>query len=211
MSLSGNVAGLIAGFVWSPKNESLIVVPPVAALVSGFEGRTPPRSDADPDTELLTAAKTTLAKEIPEVDPRYLESEAPSTDTLPMLCTRLERCFCSVSSVDTDTGPALPSVYFCAPATVTSPAVGIAGEVGDVTLNYPRFTIAIPHLLGISRLLTGSKPTHLTIGKYWHPSHFSTAHILDIGLFATRTRRQLLITAILPQTTPITRADIAKV
>ena len=134
MSLSGKVAGLIAGFVWSPKNESLMVVPPVAALVSGFDGRTPPRSDADPDTELLTAANTTLAKEIPDVDPRYLESEAPSTDTFPMLCTRFERCFCSVCSLDSAIGPGLPSIYFCAPATTASPAVGKAGETGDVTL-----------------------------------------------------------------------------
>lgn len=135
MSLSGKVAGLMAGFVCSPKNESLIVVPPVAALVSGFEGRTPPRSDVDPDTELLTAAKTTLANDIPDVEPRYLESEAPNTDTFPMLWTRLDRCFCSVCSSETaETGPALVSGCFCAPAAVASPVDGIVGDVAAATL-----------------------------------------------------------------------------
>jgi hypothetical protein len=42
-----------------------------------------------PDTELLTAAKTTLANDIPEVEPKNLGSLAPWTDTMPILETNL--------------------------------------------------------------------------------------------------------------------------
>lgn len=83
---------MIVGFVCNPKNESRIEVPldPVAALViGGREGLTPDLSLFAPDTDDLTAAKTTLAKDIPDVLPRYLESEAPWTEKLPMFETSL--------------------------------------------------------------------------------------------------------------------------
>jgi len=51
-------------------------------FADGFEGRVVPRSEEDPDTELLTAAKTTLAKEMPEVEPKKRESDVPCTATL---------------------------------------------------------------------------------------------------------------------------------
>ncbi len=42
-----------------------------------------------PETVLGKEASTTRAKEMPEVDPRKRESEAPWTDTMPMLDTSL--------------------------------------------------------------------------------------------------------------------------
>ena len=48
-------------------------------------------------TELLTAAKTTLANEMPDVEPRKRGSEVPWTDTMPMLETNrssLSASFC---------------------------------------------------------------------------------------------------------------------
>lgn len=82
-SLSGNGAGLIVGFGWRPKNESRIDVldpdVPVALLVQtepGLLGFTPPFSEIDPETELFTAANTTLAKDIPDVEPKCRGSEA---------------------------------------------------------------------------------------------------------------------------------------
>jgi hypothetical protein len=53
-------------------------VPPAAGpLIGGFEGLTPLLSLFVPLTLDFTAAKTTLAKLMPEVEPKYLESLAP--------------------------------------------------------------------------------------------------------------------------------------
>ena len=75
---------MMVGFECRPKNESLIVVPPAAASPSGTLDFDPPFSDGVGVwwTDLLTAAKTTLANEIPEVEPKNLESEAPWTETM---------------------------------------------------------------------------------------------------------------------------------
>ena len=63
---------------------------PVALLVmGGLEGLIPDFSLLVPETEDLTAANTTRANDIPDVLPRYLESEAPCTDTLPIFDTNL--------------------------------------------------------------------------------------------------------------------------
>ena len=83
---------MIVGFVCRPKKESRIDVvpdPTALAVTGGLDGLTPLLSLFVPETELLTAAKTTLANEIPEVEPRYLESDAPCTDTLPIFETSL--------------------------------------------------------------------------------------------------------------------------
>ena len=79
------------GLVCSPKNESRIEVPPAAGAFGrgGFDGQTPLFSLFVPLTLDFTAAKTILAKEIPDVDPKYLESEAPCTDTELMFETNL--------------------------------------------------------------------------------------------------------------------------
>ena len=76
----------MVGLVCNPKNESRIDVPPVV-FVEGFEGRITPRSDDAPDTELFTAAKTTLANEMPDVEPKKRESDVPCTATL-LACDR---------------------------------------------------------------------------------------------------------------------------
>jgi len=82
---------LIVGLVCSPKNESRIDVPPAAGGFGrgGFDGLIPLFSLFVPLTLDFTAANTTLAKEIPDVDPRYLESDAPCTDTEPIFETNL--------------------------------------------------------------------------------------------------------------------------
>lgn len=55
---------------------------PTALADSGLLGLTPPFSELDVDTELLTAAKTTRAKDMPVVEPKARESEAPWTEIL---------------------------------------------------------------------------------------------------------------------------------
>jgi hypothetical protein len=68
----------MVGFVCRPKYESLIELPPeLATLVTGRLGLIPVLSELLLDTELLTAARTTRANDIPDVEPRYLASEAP--------------------------------------------------------------------------------------------------------------------------------------
>lgn len=119
----------MVGLVCRPKKESLIDVPPGPDVTcfwrGGLEGRTPLLSLFVPDTEDLTAANTTLAKDIPDVEPKYLESEAPWTETLPMLETSLLSlsdsscflfhaaclgdCFCDVSDVSLPLNVGLPS------------------------------------------------------------------------------------------------------
>ncbi len=62
---------MIVGLVCNPKNESRIEVPVgFPSLIAGREGRTPLLSLFVLDTEDFTAANTTLANEIPEVEPR---------------------------------------------------------------------------------------------------------------------------------------------
>ena len=76
-------------------------VPLSTTLLVTFAPRLLPRSEEEPDTELLTAAKTTLANEMPEVEPRYRGSLAPWTETMPMLDTSLvsfSRSYLSLSS-----------------------------------------------------------------------------------------------------------------
>ena len=92
-------AGLIVGFDWRPKKESRIEGPLVTAA-------RPACFDVPKlfllfvealGTELLTAAKTTLAKDIPDVEPKNRGSEVPWTDTMPMLETNrssLSASFC---------------------------------------------------------------------------------------------------------------------
>jgi len=77
------------GLVCRPKKESRIEVPLSTALAASLWPRLLPRSDKEPATELFTAANTTRAKEMPEVEPRYRGSLAPCTETMPMLETRL--------------------------------------------------------------------------------------------------------------------------
>jgi hypothetical protein len=60
----------MVGRVCRPKKESRIDVPVGLSLIAGLEGLTPLLSLFVPDTEDFTAAKTTLANEIPDVDPR---------------------------------------------------------------------------------------------------------------------------------------------
>lgn len=87
------------------KNESLMDVPPLVAAADPIDPGLlprPPYPPEPPGTELLTAAKTTLANDIPLVDPRKRGSEAPCTETMPMLETNLcslsdSSCFCSHS------------------------------------------------------------------------------------------------------------------
>lgn len=55
---------------------------PTALVDIGLLGRIPPFSELDVETELLTAAKTTRANEMPVVEPKDLESEAPWTEIL---------------------------------------------------------------------------------------------------------------------------------
>ena len=82
---------MIVGLVCSPKNESRIDVPaaPGALRGGGLDGLTPDLSLFVPLTLDLTAANTTLAKLIPDVEPKYLESLAPCTDTEPIFDTSL--------------------------------------------------------------------------------------------------------------------------
>src|SRR5271155_5825999 len=79
----GNGACLKVGRVCKPKKESLMVLP-LDRFGRGLLGRTPALSELLVETELLTAAKTTLAKDIPDVEPRNRGSDAPWTDTMPM-------------------------------------------------------------------------------------------------------------------------------
>ena len=62
--------------------------PPETALRADLPGLGP-RSELFVDTEDLTADRTTRANEMPEVEPKNLESEAPWTETMPMLDTSL--------------------------------------------------------------------------------------------------------------------------
>jgi hypothetical protein len=55
---------------------------PTALADIGLLGLTPPFSELDVETELLTAAKTTRANDMPVVEPKDLESEAPWTEIL---------------------------------------------------------------------------------------------------------------------------------
>lgn len=83
----------MVGLLCNPKNDSLIEVPlplvpvPVTALlvIAGREGLTPLLSLVEPDTEDFTAAKTTLANEMPDVEPKCRESEGACIDTFPKL------------------------------------------------------------------------------------------------------------------------------
>ena len=74
----GKGAGLMVGFDCNPKKESRIEGP-LAAVARPPDLDFPKVvfSDKAPGTELLTAAKTTLAKEIPDVEPRKRGSEVP--------------------------------------------------------------------------------------------------------------------------------------
>src|SRR4051794_8536783 len=77
--------------------------PEVATLVMGRLDLGPARSELLVDTELLTAANTSRAKEIPDVEPRYRASDAPCTETMPIFDTSLfnlsaSSCFFSQSS-----------------------------------------------------------------------------------------------------------------
>lgn len=83
-----------------------------------------PLSELAPDTELFTAAKTTLAKLIPDVLPRYLGSLAPATDIIPTFDTSLSNlfssslfCSCAVSCC----------ICFCDGPAVAPPEVVSAG------------------------------------------------------------------------------------
>ena len=110
--VSGKGAGLIVGFECNPKNESLIVLPPplAASAVSAFllAARSEPVCCG---TELLTAAKTTLANEMPDADPRALASEVPCTETLPRLLTSLS----TFSSPASKFGSMAGSTMACSP------------------------------------------------------------------------------------------------
>lgn len=79
-----------------------------------------PRSEEDPETELFTAANTTLAKDIPDVDPRKRGSLAPCTDTMPMFETSLVSFSRSLRSFSSFVRPvfaaATPSSWCGAPA-----------------------------------------------------------------------------------------------
>lgn len=101
-SRSGKGACFMVGLVWSPKKESRIEVPLSTTLVAALAPRLLPRSEEEPDTELLTAANTTRAKDMPDVEPRYLGSLAPCTETMPMFDTSLvsfSRSYLSLSSL----------------------------------------------------------------------------------------------------------------
>lgn len=71
--------------------------------VKDLDPRTLPLSDEDPETELLTAANTTLANDIPDVDPRKRGSLAPWTETMPIFDTSFvsfSRSYFSLSSLE---------------------------------------------------------------------------------------------------------------
>jgi hypothetical protein len=92
----------MVGLVCRPKKESRIEVPLSTTLLVTLAPRLLPRSEEEPDTELLTAANTTRAKDMPDVEPRYRGSLAPCTETIPMLDTSLvsfSRSYLSLSSL----------------------------------------------------------------------------------------------------------------
>ena len=71
--MDGKGACLIVGLVCRPKNESRIevpVVPETLSLIGGREGLIPLFSLFVVDTDDFTAANTTRANEIPDVEPR---------------------------------------------------------------------------------------------------------------------------------------------
>ena len=94
---------MIVGFDCNPKKESRIEGPlDGVGRPPVFNFPTPFLSDRALGRELLTAANTTLAKEIPDVEPRNRGSDVPCTDTMPIFETSLSNlsassCLCSLA------------------------------------------------------------------------------------------------------------------
>jgi hypothetical protein len=121
-----------------PKSDSLIVVPDaVIGLISGVDI---PRTAMFDFMDFLTAAKTTLAKDIPEADPRYRESEVPRTATWLAFVTSLS--IPSWSAIAFAGGPVVSAPAVTGESLSSPSLVGLEMIVLSATLNGTPFSLS---------------------------------------------------------------------